>query len=779
MSTFENGTHNDIWNFKGVNKNSMLEYVTPYKISIVILINELCQLKTKNMCGQLKRVLFPQEQKPIYRRDFCMLILMLIQAPDMDYQEFVRILESGKYCLEPDLVENFKRETHNLLQRDVGCIMDVLNSVEKFPLEPNTYETLINRGSKIGLFLRRVKLFFEKLSFSQTVGMYKAYQSYVLNSRSVNLDHNMKAEDVTELDESECKHFGDRISMEMDLSSICEELVQPISPRASSEQSCCSFDEVEKNDPPIGLWSRRQAELFIAQQAKLLVNNPEQAMPPPQLQAKLRDVIATNPEHAEAHFLSYMNCTRVKEYCGAVDSLYHYFDRKAPSSYEDEAVRCKGLRFAALNLAILQAKFNHRDEALFALKEAITLAHEANDNVCLQHAQAWMYKLQNDEKDVLMERSISNCDDLNLNYLSSFGLQSYAEHLAKQGTQPSKVFELLSKSDIRNYQYSMMDLLSSGFAIRSALWNMYGKCELAVLSVQQLLHLDTSTQGISEYTAGDALILAISNLVNYFALQGEYQIAWSLVNHGKDRVPGSKWWLWSENVLYFIESLHKGQWQHAHLAITQLATVDELESLLRLCELLLVKGNRQEALECANKVHSMTKNPVMRIRALLFAAKANPKGSIMKLCDALSIASHHSIDYWTGLIALEISNIQHDMGMSCQALKLVERTLLVVLSNGCYSDMSDCLVIFAKCKVSSVANSPFPVRLDVIQESIRILSKAAELAKQIENYSKVKRIVYLQALLSHNIGMFTERNKYAFEFRILDEQFPTNDSPSS
>jgi hypothetical protein len=53
------------------------------------------------------------------------------------------------------------------------------------------------------------------------------------------------------------------------------------------------------------------------------------------------------------------------------------------------------------------------------------------------------------------------------------------------------------------------------------------------------------------------------------------------VNHGKGKVPDSRWWVWSENILYFTESLHKGLWQHAQAAVNQLATVDKDESLLR------------------------------------------------------------------------------------------------------------------------------------------------------------------------------------------------------
>ena len=115
------------------------------------------------------------------------------------------------------------------------------------------------------------------------------------------------------------------------------------------------------------------------------MNNPIEALPPQKLQAKIQDVLTTNPEHADAvimlwiskqslsiikktfliskhlqHYLSYLNCMRAKEFCGSIDSLFHYFDRKTSALYEDDNSRCKGLRYAALNLAILQAKFNHK-----------------------------------------------------------------------------------------------------------------------------------------------------------------------------------------------------------------------------------------------------------------------------------------------------------------------------------------------------------------------------------------------------------------------------------
>jgi anaphase-promoting complex subunit 5 len=47
-------------------------------------------------------------------------------------------------------------------------------------------------------------------------------------------------------------------------------------------------------------WSRRQAELFIAQQASLMHTNEMAALSPPELQERIRELLQANPEYAEA-----------------------------------------------------------------------------------------------------------------------------------------------------------------------------------------------------------------------------------------------------------------------------------------------------------------------------------------------------------------------------------------------------------------------------------------------------------------------------------------------
>lgn len=655
-----------------------------------------------------------------------MLVLHLIQSPDMEYEELIALLESGKYNILPEMIESFKQEVQNLLKRDVGSIMDTLNNVERIPVEPNTYEPLIKGSGKLGLFLRRVKLFFDKLYFSQTVGMHRALQVYVQETKAPTAAMDMEMSSVIE-DDSQIKQGG----------------------------TCTG---------PTGLWSKRQVELFLGQQAKLIQEGG--ALPAPELQTRIRDVLTCNPDHAEAHFVSYANCLRSKEFCGAVDSLFHYFDRRNPQC--DEDTRCKSLCYSALNLSILHASFNHREEAMFALKEAITLAHESNDNICLQHAQAWMYKLTNDQKGILIDRSKAKCEDLNLNYLYSFGLQAYAEYAAQNAGLPANVFEMLSKSDVVNCQHSLLDLLSTGHAMRAALWAMYGRSELASLSSQLLLHGQPSPSSGTE-----SVVIAISNIALYFTIQGEYSLAWAVVNHGKERASDSKWWVWSESILCFTESLHRGLWGLAKEAIDRLAAVDPVEAFLRESELYLTRGDREGA-ERAGRLAlgKSSDSPVLKVRALYALARALPKSAVLSLTDAYHVASHYYIDYWAALIALEMANIQLEMGLSQQAVKTVEAALLRVLAHGSWSDISDSLVLYAKCRVATLNSKHTDT-----SEAIRLLSKAATLARQIEAYSKVKKIVYLQALLAHSVGMFAERNKFAYEFRLLDEEYQTDDSP--
>lgn len=84
------------------------------------------------------------------------------------------------------------------------------------------------------------------------------------------------------------------------------------------------------------------------------------------------------------------------------------------------------------------------------------------------------------------------------------------------------------------------------------------------------------------------------------------------------------------------------------------------------------------------------------------------------------------------------------MGLPAQALKLMDQSLLVVLSHGGHYDQAQAMALFVKCKVASSASMPQEIRTEVIAESVRLLKKVKESYRQVDAHSKVKETVYLQ-----------------------------------
>jgi len=131
-------------------------------------------------------------------------------------------------------------------------------------------------------------------------------------------------------------------------------------------------------------FSRKTAEFFVAHQAHLIENNEYEAMDPFDLNKKIDELILYDPSFSDAYFLKYLNYLRLKDYPSSLKALHDYFDR---------ILLAGSVSLAALNLSSLEYRFDNKENALFALKEAITSAHHEGDNICLQHCLSWLYKM--------------------------------------------------------------------------------------------------------------------------------------------------------------------------------------------------------------------------------------------------------------------------------------------------------------------------------------------------------------------------------------------------
>ncbi|XP_066585318.1 anaphase-promoting complex subunit 5 [Prorops nasuta] len=720
----------DLLHIEGITKKIQKEILTPYKIAVVLLIKEYCHETSKTV---------------VEKRDFCLASLKLIQSPDMELNGLLNVLYSHEFVLHR-YAHQLELELNEICAKGVEEFLDLFDGLGwlmKPSLDHSLSAPILNKTSVLGLYVRRIIIFFEKLVFDQVVILYSALQKYV--------DKNYSAPETS------------------------KNLIKVKKPDNYSYKS-------------ISIWGGRQAELLIAQQAHALQTDEHKAMSPVKLQTLIHGFISSSPYYAEAHYLSYLNCLRVNEYCGALDSLYHCFDTLIPLENRNGSEdRTRTFRYAALNLAVLHAQFNHKVVAMAALKEAIMMAQEAGDNVCLQLAHAWMFYLTNKQKGPLIERSVGKSSVLGITHTTGLALIAFAHHCALEGKSPSTVFEALLKSDVLNCEHSMIDLVSMTYAEKSALWAYYGKTELSSISAQLLLLYNTGDKKQHMFN-GPSTCQALINIADILVDFGEYDLVDVVLGHAKERFPNepcNKIWMLSEQLYIFNQMMMHEDWSQAEAIALNISSLDPLECKFRQAEVLLDKGDYLKSQKLVNDFEkTINLTPRNRVRAMILSSEIMymsllpEKGVIGNNCiillnSALELASRFYLSYYSALIKMHLANVQLIMGLPVLAMNLIEESIVHILAHGGCYDQGRALVLYAKCLVVTAPKDNCEERKDIILDAIKALKKAKSHFVKIEAYGKLRSILCLEAVFYNEIDFKTERNQCAFEFRQIDEQFTT------
>lgn len=70
------------------------------------------------------------------------------------------------------------------------------------------------------------------------------------------------------------------------------------------------------------------------------------------------------------------------------------------------------------------------------------MAQEAGDNICLQHAMAWMICLVPENRAKFIDHSILKSLELNLSYIMSLGIQAFVQQAGLASGNPKHIFEV-------------------------------------------------------------------------------------------------------------------------------------------------------------------------------------------------------------------------------------------------------------------------------------------------------------------------------------------------
>uniref|UniRef100_G1PV86 Anaphase-promoting complex subunit 5 n=1 Tax=Myotis lucifugus TaxID=59463 RepID=G1PV86_MYOLU len=711
------------------------DWVTPYKIAVLVLLNEMGRTGCFCLCCREK------EKHRTFLSPFA-------QGPDITLTKLYKLIEESCPQLANSVQIRIKLMAEGEL-KDMEQFFDDLS--DSFSgTEPEVHKT-----SVVGLFLRHMILAYSKLSFSQVFKLYTALQQYFQNGEKKTVeDADME---LTSREEGERKMEKEELDV-----SIREE-----------EVSCS------------GPLSQKQAEFFLSQQASLLKNDETKALPPASLQKELNNLLKFNPDFAEAHYLSYLNNLRVQDVFSSTHSLLHYFDRLiltgAESKSNGEEGYGRSLRYAALNLAALHCRFGHYQQAELALQEAIRIAQESNDHVCLQHCLSWLYVLGQKRSDsyVLLEHSVKKA--------VHFGLPQRAF----AGKTANKLMDALKDSDLLHWKHSLSELIDISIAQKTAIWRLYGRSTMALQQAQMLLSmnsLESVNAGVQQNNT-ESFAVALCHLAELHAEQGCFAAASEVLKHLKERFPPN-----SQHAQYGMlcgaevqcdGAMHDAKYQSLNSLITGTTAPHSIEGLVRKAVVLQAQNQMTEAHKLLQKllIHCQKiRNTEMVISVLLSVAElywrsSSPTIALPVLLQALALSKEYRLQYLASETVLNLAFAQLILGIPEQALSLLHMAIEPILADGAVLDKGRAMFLVAKCQVASAASYDPPNKAEALEAAIENLNEAKNYFAKVDCKERIRDVVYFQARLYHTLGKTQERNRCAMLFRQLHQELPSHGVP--
>ena len=594
-------------------------------------------------------------------------------------------------------MDNWARGVARLIAEGVAGLMDLVHSLDKLC---NTKDFPVSRTSVIGVLLRQVILTFDKLTFSEVSSVKQQLDQYYKAGKA-------SLRNLIDHDNESGVSF--EMSLESDEESRNEEYKLPsFLPVEFSNNR--SEDRGDDDDRPDCEVSRKQADLFIAQQVNLLQTNEADALSPKDLQFEISRILKSNPGLSEAHFLAYLNCLRVKEVAGAVHNLYGSCTQQdeGPPLRPGVDDGSKGFRFAALNLASYHVRMNHKEEAMSAIKEAITMAQEASDHSCLQHVLSLLHRISDDaEKQRLIERGVTKCGELQLTYLTSLGHLSLASHLVTapglSRARVNDVLELVARSDLINCQHSITELQAASSLVKSTVWSVYGRPGLAVTLAQ--LHLQQTSN------CGESTALALVTIILWLENQAKPAKADILMREA-EKMFVQKSSQWSQIVtdardrISVRRALARQEWTPALATLDRMKARGVADAELMETQVMIRQGLLVEARDKLQSIiNTQADNSELRLRALVlisdvFNLSGSPAQAVQYLIEAIHMAREVRMDLLYHLAILHLANCQLLLGFPTKALSLTMSSLTFILSHGGEEDCAKAWLLAAKCVIS-------------------------------------------------------------------------------
>ncbi|KAK3793439.1 hypothetical protein RRG08_057101, partial [Elysia crispata] len=210
--------------------------------------------------------------------------------------------------------------------------------------------------------------------------------------------------------------------------------------------------------------------------------------------------------------------------------------------------------------------------------------------------------------------------------------------------------------------------------------------------------------------------------------------------------------------------------------------------------LLREQGRVTEAFDCLGKLlfecdkensefHADFRCRVLLELSSLYFSRGESTSAVLYVTDCIAQARQHHLELLEALATAHLAYIQLNMGLSKQALQLLETRLLRIFTHCSSYDKARVLHLYARCKIGAVKPATTGMVSGTkaeLQSAASLMLTVTQLFHDVEAHLKEKDALHFQAIIHHTLmagGNMQhhqeERNRCARQFKGLDRLYPT------
>ncbi|KAJ2961847.1 hypothetical protein NQZ79_g2909 [Umbelopsis isabellina] len=459
-------------------------YLTPHKLVLLVILTKFCNYEYtgiavhKIICYLIDSIQhFDDYKEPTLGQVMVKLAAIENEADNTSIVDPVR--ERISQIQNPESIDQLIGSLMDLLldneDEEVNQLyidMATLVTVYRVSLTTYVYEYirayLIKWSCVFGMFVRRCRVEYLKLSFEKTSELFAMFNSYrygYASFMSSQPDEQSMMGKKSALDsplDINADYIGGWVSNH-DMARFLDREAQVLDSKPA-------FSYVSK------YYLDRLNSLYT-----ISAENGTSRVKPFELHDRLAFLQRHAPELVKACHVRFLSCIRVGEYEGAIENLHRFFDfcllnRETPL-----------YQYALLNLAILEHKFGHRQKALAAITEALDVARENHDEDCLSQALSWLTFIESKNNSEVTQKFFfgdNQSKNKNVAFLKSMDMLWDIKRNLQHGDAPRKVHENLIATSAIGTIHSLDRIFEFRNLLAASNWNQYGISALVDYYIQ-------------------------------------------------------------------------------------------------------------------------------------------------------------------------------------------------------------------------------------------------------------------------------------------------------